>query len=48
MHTLREIGYQNFGQFLVDKIVALIKETNNENYKQLLTVLEADDGISGD
>ena len=47
VHTLREIGYQNFGQFLVDKIISLMKETNNENYKQVLTVLEADNAVSG-
>tara|TARA_A100001515_G_C4591880_1_gene216247 strand:- start:3958 stop:4779 length:822 start_codon:yes stop_codon:yes gene_type:complete len=40
VHTLREIGYQNFGQFLVDKIVLLMKEANNKNYEELLRVLE--------
>tara|TARA_R110000824_G_scaffold92785_2_gene224801 strand:+ start:1603 stop:2415 length:813 start_codon:yes stop_codon:yes gene_type:complete len=39
VHTLREIGYQNFGQFLVDKIASLMKLTNNKNYKELLSVL---------
>ena len=39
VHTLREIGYQNFGQFLVNKISELIKESDNENYKELLEFL---------
>lgn len=38
VHTLREIGYQNFGQFLVDKIKNLMSQTNNENYKELKNV----------
>ena len=39
VHTLREIGYQNFGQFLVDKVCDLMKTTNNENYKKVLDFL---------
>lgn len=35
VHTLREIGYQNFGQFLVDKIKSLMEQTNNDKYKEL-------------
>ena len=38
VHTLREIGYQNFGQFLVDKICELLKQSNSESHK---TILEA-------
>ena len=36
VHTLREIGYQNFGQFLVDKICSLLSQCNNEKYLQIL------------
>ena len=39
VHTLREIGYQNFGQFLVNKISSLMGMTNNENYKKVLDFL---------
>ena len=35
VHTLRQIGYENFGQFLVDKIKSLMSETENQNYKDL-------------
>ena len=40
VHTLREIGYQNFGQFLVDKVCSLMSESNNEKYKKVLEFLE--------
>jgi len=40
VHTLREIGYQNFGQFLVDKIKELFEESDNQNYKELLGFLD--------
>ena len=41
VHTLREIGYQNFGQFLVDKIVSLMEETNNKRYIDILDILKS-------
>ena len=40
VHTLRELEYQNFGQFLVDKLKSLFEQTSNKNYKELLSVLE--------
>jgi len=40
VHTLREIGYQNFGQFLVDKICQLLRQSESPQYKQLLKVLD--------
>ena len=36
VHTLREIGYQNFGQFLVDKVSGLFEQSSNDNYKIIL------------
>ena len=38
VHTLREIGYQNFGQFLVDKICDLLRSSSSPEHK---TILEA-------
>ncbi len=40
VHTLRELEYQNFGQFLVDKLKSLFEQSSNKNYKELLSVLE--------
>jgi len=40
VHTLREIGYQNFGQFLVDKLCDLIEGTTNQKYKNILEVIK--------
>jgi hypothetical protein len=42
VHTSRDLEYQNFGQFLVDKICDLMKKTNNSNYKILLELLNGD------
>jgi len=36
VHTLREIGYQNFGQFLVDKMCDLMEETSNKKYSDIV------------
>lgn len=43
VHTLREIGYQNFGQFLVDKLCNLLDSSSNEKYKIILKAIK--DGI---
>ena len=40
VHTLREIGYQNFGQFLVDKICDLLGNTSNQEYKNILGAIK--------
>jgi hypothetical protein len=40
MHTLKNIGYQNFGQFLVDKVFAMMKDSNNTRYKSFLEYYE--------
>jgi lipopolysaccharide biosynthesis glycosyltransferase len=47
VHTLREIGYQNFGQFLVDKIVSLMRQSDNDDYKVVLNILESDNAVFG-
>lgn len=36
VHALKDFSYQNFGQFLIDKICNLIENTNNQNYKKIL------------
>ena len=36
MHTLKNIGYQNFGQFLVDKIFGLMKNSSNQKYHEFM------------
>jgi hypothetical protein len=33
VHTVRELEYKNFGQFLVDKVIGILNESENENYK---------------
>lgn len=40
VHTLKEIGYENFGQFLVDKVSGLLRVSNSENYLKILKMLE--------
>jgi hypothetical protein len=40
MHTLRPLDYQNFGQFLVDHVFNLMKESENKNYKNFLEYYE--------
>ena len=39
VHTLREIGYENFGQFLVDKICELLGQSNSPSHKLILEAL---------
>lgn len=36
VHTVRELEYENFGQFLVDKIKDLFSNSNNDKYKNIL------------
>ena len=43
VHTLREIDYQNFGQFLVDKICELLQQTTNESNRHILAGIQ--DGV---
>jgi len=40
MHTLKTIGYQNFGQFLVDKVFELMRESTNAKYQDFLGYYE--------
>ena len=39
VHTSRKLEYENFGQFLVDKIKDLFSISNNKNYKNILGVI---------
>jgi len=40
VHTSRDLEYENFGQFLVDKLKALFSVTTNPNYKKLLEIID--------
>ena len=40
VHALREIGYENFGQFLVDKIKELLAQSNSDSHKKILKLME--------
>ena len=40
VHTSRELEYENFGQFLVDKIKVLLAQTDNESHAKILKSLE--------
>tara|TARA_R100000008_G_C3585123_1_gene171638 strand:- start:110 stop:928 length:819 start_codon:yes stop_codon:yes gene_type:complete len=40
VHTSRDLEYDNFGQFLVDKITDLFRQSSNPHYKSLLEFLE--------
>tara|TARA_R100000008_G_scaffold1988_1_gene1644 strand:- start:5752 stop:6567 length:816 start_codon:yes stop_codon:yes gene_type:complete len=41
VHTLREIGYQNFGQFLVDKVSDLLRQSSTTAHQKILEAIEA-------
>jgi len=40
VHTSRELEYQNFGQFLVDRIKDLLSQTGSESHQKILKMLE--------
>lgn len=40
IHTLKNLDYQNYGKFLLDKIISLMKICKNENYSQVLSILQ--------
>jgi hypothetical protein len=40
VHTLRDLEYQNFGQFLVDVIRDLFERSSNKKYHDLLEFLD--------
>ena len=42
VHALRKIGYQNFGQFLVDKVCDLLRSTSNQEYKNILGAIKGE------
>jgi len=39
MHTLKNNGYQNFGQFLLDKVISLMQNSSQAEYKEILQML---------
>jgi hypothetical protein len=39
VHTFKKNNYENFGKFLVDKMIELFKQTNNDNYKKLANLM---------
>ena len=41
VHTSRDLGYQNFGQFLVDKVCSLLDSASNERYKNILEAIRS-------
>ena len=40
VHTVRTLEYENFGQFLVDKMCNLFKEADNEDYDKILSLIK--------
>lgn len=40
IHTLKKLDYTNYGSFLVEKIINLMKQCNNKNYKEVLEMIE--------
>jgi hypothetical protein len=39
VHTKRDLEYQNFGQFLVDKVISLLEDSQSPAYKKILKLL---------
>ena len=40
-HTLKDLDYENFGNFLVNHIFNIMKSCNNEKYKEFLEYYES-------
>ena len=40
VHTSRQLGYENFGQFLVDRIKDLLSQTGSKSHQKILKMLE--------
>ena len=40
VHTLKKLDYENYGKFLVDKVLNLMRNTENSNYKIILEHIE--------
>ena len=43
VHTLKKLDYQNYGKFLTEKVVSLLKTCNNENYQSILKIIVSND-----
>lgn len=41
VHALKKLDYDNYGKFLVDKVVNLMKQSNNKKYDELLKFIES-------
>ena len=39
-HTLKDLDYQNFGNFLVEKIFSMMRNTKNQKYQLFLNLYE--------
>lgn len=40
VHTLKKLDYSNYGKFLVEKVISLMKNCNNDRYKVLTSFIE--------
>ena len=40
VHALKKLDYTNYGKFLVDKILELIKQCNNKHYDSIANFIE--------
>ena len=40
VHALKKLDYTNYGKFLMDKLINLMKSSNNKNYKVLIDYIE--------
>lgn len=41
VHTLKKLDYSNYGKFLVEKVVNLMRGCNNQKYKDLVEFIDA-------
>jgi len=41
VHALKKLDYDNYGKFLMDKVLYLIKQCNNKKYDELVKFIEA-------
>ena len=40
VHALKKLDYTNYGKFLMDKVVSLMKTSSNQNYNELIKFIE--------
>jgi hypothetical protein len=41
VHALKKLDYTNYGKFLLDKVIGLMKQCNNEKYHEIVKFIEA-------